>query len=71
MKYTQKSFSVASPGTREYADNWERTFRSPSPELQAAAKAASERIVHLRTPEEIEAWAKQLASSPIDSEKQP
>jgi len=27
MKYTQKSFSVASPGTREYADNWERTFR--------------------------------------------
>jgi len=32
MNYTKKSFSVASPGTREYADNWERTFRPPPPE---------------------------------------
>ncbi len=27
MKYTQKSFSVSSPGSKSYADNWERTFR--------------------------------------------
>lgn len=26
-KFTQKSFTVAAPGTKEYADNWERTFR--------------------------------------------
>lgn len=29
MKYASKSFSVSSPGTKEYADNWERTFRGP------------------------------------------
>lgn len=29
MNYTNKSFSVTSPGTKEYADNWERTFRAP------------------------------------------
>lgn len=28
-KFTQKSFSVTGPGTKEYADNWERTFRGP------------------------------------------
>jgi hypothetical protein len=27
MNYTKKSFSVAGPGTKKYADNWERTFR--------------------------------------------
>ena len=27
VKYTEKKFSVASPGTQRYADNWERTFR--------------------------------------------
>jgi len=27
MNYTRKSFTVAGPGTKEYADNWERTFR--------------------------------------------
>lgn len=27
MNYTKKSFSVTGPGTKTYADNWERTFR--------------------------------------------
>ncbi len=27
MNYTKKSFSVTGPGTKSYADNWERTFR--------------------------------------------
>lgn len=31
MKYTEKRFSVASPGTQQYADNWEATFRKPGP----------------------------------------
>lgn len=26
MKYLEPRFSVASPGTQEYADNWERIF---------------------------------------------
>ena len=26
MKYLGKSFSISGPGTKEYADNWERTF---------------------------------------------
>lgn len=28
MKYTQSKFSVGSPSTQSYADNWERTFGS-------------------------------------------
>lgn len=27
MNYTKKSFTVGAPGTKSYADNWERTFR--------------------------------------------
>ena len=27
MNYTNKTFSVASPGTDTYRENWERTFR--------------------------------------------
>ncbi len=27
MNYSRKSFTVATPGTKSYADNWERTFR--------------------------------------------
>lgn len=27
MNYTKKSFSVTSPGTKTYAENWDRTFR--------------------------------------------
>jgi len=29
MHYTKKSFSVNAPGSKSYADNWERTFRRP------------------------------------------
>ncbi len=27
MNYTKKSFTIAGKGTKQYADNWERTFR--------------------------------------------
>lgn len=27
-KFTQKSFAVHAPGSKQYADNWERTFRA-------------------------------------------
>jgi hypothetical protein len=27
MNYTKKSFSVNAPGSKSYAENWERTFR--------------------------------------------
>lgn len=27
MNYTKKSFTVTQPGTKSYADNWEKTFR--------------------------------------------
>jgi hypothetical protein len=27
MNYTKKSFSVTAPGSQQYRDNWERTFR--------------------------------------------
>ncbi len=27
MNYTKKSFTVAGPGTKQYDENWERTFR--------------------------------------------
>ncbi len=27
MNYTKKSFQVNAPGTQEYADRWEQTFR--------------------------------------------
>lgn len=35
MNYTKKSFSVNAPGSKTYADNWERTFRGgPEPLLK-------------------------------------
>ena len=32
MNYTKKSFTVNAPGTKTYADNWEKTFRTAVPE---------------------------------------
>jgi hypothetical protein len=29
MRYLEPKFSVGSPGTQSYADNWERTFGKP------------------------------------------
>jgi hypothetical protein len=29
MRYLEPKFSVGSPGTQSYADNWERTFAKP------------------------------------------
>lgn len=37
MKYQNRSFTVASPGTQEYADRWERTFRPAVPAGQKLA----------------------------------
>lgn len=30
MNYTNKSFNVCAPGTDQYRENWERTFRTPA-----------------------------------------
>jgi hypothetical protein len=32
MKYTEKTFTVTSPNTKQYRDNWEATFGSKEPE---------------------------------------
>jgi hypothetical protein len=37
MNYTKKSFAVGAPGTKEYAENWERTFRPVEPPIIAKA----------------------------------
>ncbi len=35
MNYIKKSFTVSAPASKIYADNWERTFRTPAiPELE-------------------------------------
>ncbi len=31
MQYERGSFSVASPGTRQYRDNWDRIFAKQTP----------------------------------------
>lgn len=47
MNYTKKSFQVNAPGTRTYADNWERTFRKPAPALPAPPHGATCCVVDL------------------------
>jgi len=37
MNYTKKSFTITQPGTKTYADNWEKTFRSSPYEYETTA----------------------------------
>jgi hypothetical protein len=38
MNYTKKSFTVTQPGTKTYAENWEKTFRSSPYEIESTGQ---------------------------------
>lgn len=51
MNYTKKSFAVGAPGTKEYAENWERTFRAVEPPKACPVCGSFEHEKHEQPPE--------------------